>query len=63
MTNLMHNYVVSNVYYYNPVHVSSNSVLITRRSECINTASGIVLSVSDLPVCTYREYDLRVGGD
>jgi len=26
-------------------------VLIIRRSNCINTASGIVLSVSDRPVC------------
>jgi len=26
-------------------------VLIIRRSYCINTASGIVLSVSDRPVC------------
>jgi len=28
--------------YYNPVHVSSNILLILRRSSCINTASGIV---------------------
>jgi len=60
MTNLMHNYVHN----YNPVHVSSNSVLIIRRSYCINTASGIIFSVSDRPVCrlrtvTYREYDTR----
>jgi len=27
-------------------------VLIIRRSNCINTASGIVFSVSDRPVCT-----------
>jgi len=26
-------------------------VLIIRRSNCVNTASGIVLSVSDRPVC------------
>ena len=26
-------------------------MLIIRRSNCINTASGIVLSVSDRPVC------------
>jgi len=52
MTNLMHNYVMEYVYYYNPLHVSSNSVLIVRRSNCINTASGIVFSGSDGPVCT-----------
>ena len=46
MTNLMHNYVVLNIYYYNPLHVSSNTVLIIRRSNCINTASCIVVSVS-----------------
>ena len=28
--------------YYNPLHVSSNILLIFRRSDCINTASGIV---------------------
>jgi len=52
MTNLMHNYVVQNVYYCNPLHVSSNTVLIITRSNCINTASGILFSVSDCPVCT-----------
>ena len=36
---------------HNPLHVSSNSVLIIRRSNCINTASDIVFSVSDRPVC------------
>ena len=45
----MHNYVILYEYYYNPLHVSSNSVLITRRSNCINTASGIVFSESDSP--------------
>ena len=49
----MHNYVIQYVYYYNPLHVSSNSVLITMRSNCINTASGIVFSVSDRPVCRF----------
>jgi len=29
-------------------------VLITRRSNCINTASGIVFSISDRPVCRLR---------
>ena len=41
-------------YYYNPIHVLSNSVLIIKRSDCINTASGIVFSVSDCPVCRLR---------
>jgi len=54
MANLMHNYIVQNVYYYNPLHVSSNTVLIIRRSNCIYTAPSIVLSVSDHPVCRLR---------
>ena len=29
-------------------------MLITRRSNCINTASGIVFSISDRPVCRLR---------
>ena len=41
-------------YYYNLLYVSSNSVLIIRRSNRINTASDIVLSVSDRPVCRFR---------
>jgi len=40
------------VYYYNPLHVSSITVLIIRRSHCINTASGIVFPVSDRSVST-----------
>jgi len=44
----MNNYVKQYVHYYNPLHVSSNSVLIIRRLNCINTA----FSVSDRPVCT-----------
>jgi hypothetical protein len=28
--------------YYNPLHVSSNILLFLKRSNCINTASGIV---------------------
>ena len=47
MTNLMHNYVKQHVYYYTPLHVSSNSVLIIRRPIRINTASGIVFSVTE----------------
>ena len=43
--------------YYNPLDVSSNILLILRRSNCINTASGIV-TVSKWPfgaqVCTGR---------
>ena len=62
-------------YYYYPVHVSSNTVPIIRRSNCINTASGIVFSISDRsvsrlrsnyvpsqpahPMVTYREYYTR----
>ena len=83
MTNLMHNYVILNIYFYNPVHVSSNIVLIIERLNCINplkaelnpmchllalleadhilhvirirvnTASVIVLSVSDRS-CAHR---------
>jgi len=36
------------------LHVSSNTVLIIRRSDFINTASGIVFCVSDCPVCRLR---------
>ena len=38
MTNLMHNYVNIRFFfhYYNPLHVSSNSVLIISRSYCID---------------------------
>jgi len=51
----MHNYVIYYVfYYYNPLHVSSNSVLIIMRSNCINTASGILFSVS-VHTCTLTE--------
>ena len=42
------------VSHYNPQHASSKSVLIIRRSNCINTASGTVFSVSDHPVCRLR---------
>jgi len=41
-------------YYYNPLHVSNISVLIIMRSNCINTVSGIVFTVSDRPVCKLR---------
>jgi len=39
-------------FYYNPLHVSSNTLLIIRSSNRINTASGIVFSVSDRAACT-----------
>ena len=42
------------IYYCNPLHVSSNTVIIIRRSNCINTASGMVFSVSDRAVCRLR---------
>jgi hypothetical protein len=42
-------------YYYNPLHVSSKSVLIIRRSNCINTASVIVFPVSDRSVCRLKK--------
>ena len=54
MTNLMHNYVIKHFYYNDPLHVSSNNAVI-RRPNFINTASGIVLSVSDRPVCRLRK--------
>jgi len=41
-------------YYYYILRVSNNTVLIIRMSNCINTVSGIVLSVSDHPVCRLR---------
>jgi len=51
------------VYYYNNIHVSSKSVLIIRRSNCINTASGIVFAVSDRRclhwTVTHREHCTR----
>jgi hypothetical protein len=41
-TNLMHNIFVLLYVYYIPLHVSSSNMLIIRRLNCINTASGIV---------------------
>ena len=55
----MHNYVTQYVYHYNPLHVSSKSVLIITRSNCINTASGIVPSQPAHRAVTYREYYTR----
>jgi hypothetical protein len=40
MTNLTHSSFFLHVY-FNPLHVSSNLVLIIRRINCINTTSGI----------------------
>jgi len=57
----MHSDVTQYVFhYYNPLHVSSNIVLIIRRSYCINTASGIVFCVSDRPVCKLRRFLLNL---
>ena len=42
MTNLTHNSFILLYVYYRPLHVSNNVVFIIRRSNCINTASGIV---------------------
>jgi hypothetical protein len=44
--------------YYNPLHVSSNIFLSLRRLNCINTASGMSLSVSDLSVHRLRKNSL-----
>jgi len=40
MTKLMHNFL--KYIYCNPVHVSSNILLIFERSNCVDTAFGIV---------------------
>ena len=48
MTNLTHNFFILQDVYYSPLHVSSNVVLIIRRSNFINTAPGIV-SLSKWP--------------
>ena len=54
----MHNYVIQYGYYYNPLYVSSNSVIIIRRSNCINTACYsnshviIILTVTVTPHVT-----------
>ena len=38
-----------------PLHVSSTTVLITRRSKLYYTASGVVTPVDDRPVHRLRE--------
>ena len=35
-------------------------MLIIRRSNCINTASGIVFSISDRPVCRLNKFLLNL---
>ena len=44
ITNLMHNSFIFQQYmlHYTPQHVSSSTLLILRRTNCITTASGIV---------------------
>jgi len=42
MTNLTHKYFILQYVYYSPIHVSSSIVLIIKRSNFINTASGTV---------------------
>ena len=42
MTNLIHTCFILQYVYYDPLHVSSNVVLIIRRLNCIDAASGIV---------------------
>ena len=42
MTNLTQNNFILKYVYYSPLHVSSNVVLIIRRSNFTNTTSGIV---------------------
>jgi len=44
--------------YYNPLHVSSNILLILRKSNCINTASGIV-TLSKWPSGAQVENELQ----
>ena len=55
ITNLMQNNFIFKYLYYIPLHVSSNVMLIIRRLNCINTASGIVSLVGGLPVHRLRE--------
>jgi len=42
MTNVTHNSFILQYVYYSPLHVWSNVVLIIRRSNCTDAASGIV---------------------
>ena len=45
--------------YFNSLHVSSNLVLIIRRINCINTASGICHSVSVTALCAGQKGTFR----
>ena len=40
--------------HYDPQHVSSSTLLILRRTNCITTASGIVTLCKQLTVCRLR---------
>ena len=53
MTNLKHNYFL--YIYFNSLHVSSNTVLIIRRINCINTTSGKCHSVLVTVSCAGRK--------
>jgi hypothetical protein len=46
--------------YFNPLHVSSNLVLITRRINCINTTSDICHSVSVTFSCAGRKVQQNI---
>ena len=55
MTNLTHNCFILYYVYYSPLNVSSNVELIMRRSNCTNTAFGIVtLKMSEWPKINFR---------
>jgi hypothetical protein len=46
------------VYCYDPLHVWSNSVLVIRRSNCINTASGIVIIIIIIIIINIKDRTL-----
>jgi hypothetical protein len=58
MTNLIHNYCILQYIYYNPLHVSSIILLIIRRMNCIDAASGIV-TLSQWPPGAQVERELQ----
>ena len=58
MTKLIHACFILQYVYYKPLYVSSNVVLIIRRLNCIDAASGIALSVSGRPLHGLRESSL-----
>ena len=55
-TNLMHNSFNLQQYmlHYTPQHVSSSTLLIIRRINCITTASGIITLTNSRTVCGWR---------